>query len=421
MSNTHRDSPTGDTLVVIGAGHAGAELSVQAREAGWPGRIVLVGEETALPYHRPPLSKAYLAGEAALDTLALKARATYEKANIELMLGRCVQRVDRAASTVLFDDGTQLDYTRLAFTTGGRPRRLPAAGQGAEQAVNFHYLRTLADVDSIRARFAPGARLAIVGGGYIGLEVAAVAIKCGLQVVVLEAAPRVLARVTAPQVSAFYEEIHRAAGVDVRVGVQVDGFVLDAKSCRVTALHCSDGQRVDADLVVAGIGLEPNVELAAATGLAVEDGILVDACSRTSDPRIVAAGDCTRYDSPLYGRPIRLESVPNALEQARCAAAAVCGMERRHDSVPWFWSDQYDLKLKMVGLSQGYDRLVLRGSIEARSFSAFYLKGARVLAVDTVNRIPEFMMAKRLVAERVEIDAERLADDAQPLKSMLPA
>ena len=410
-----------DCLIVIGAGHAGAELAVQTREAGWPGRIVLVGEEAALPYHRPPLSKAYLAGEASLDALALKAAAAYDKAGVELQLARRVQSIERSGTRVLFADRGVLAYTRLALATGGRPRRLPAAASGAEDAHNFHYLRTAADVDRIRERLRAGTRLAIVGGGYIGLEVAAVAVKLGAKVVVLEAAARVLARVTAPRVSSFYEQVHREAGVDVRTGVQVDGFEIDRGRRLVTAVHCDDGERVEADLVIAGIGLVPNTELAQAAGLAVDDGILVDACARTSDPNIVAAGDCTRFDSALYGRSIRLESVPNALEQARAAAAALCGKERRCDSVPWFWSDQYDLKLKMVGLSQGYERLVLRGSIDARSFSAFYLKGDQVLAVDTVNRVPEFMICKRLVAERIAVDPERLADEALPLKSLLVA
>ena len=409
-----------EVLAVIGAGQAGAELAVQAREAGWRGRVVLVGDEPALPYHRPPLSKAYLAGAASLDSLALKARATYDWAGVELMLNRKVVSVDRSRRRIYFEKRAALPYTRLAFATGGRPRPLPAAALGADTAHNFHYLRTLADVDRIRSGFVAGARLAIIGGGYIGLEVAAVAIKSGLQVVVLETAPRVLARVTAPAISSFYEAIHREAGVDLRTGVQVECFELDRERNRVTAISCRDGARIECDLVIAGIGLIPNTELAAACGLAVDDGIVVDAHSRTSDADIVAAGDCTRFHSPLYGRSIRLESVPNSLEQARCAAATLNGKERLHDTVPWFWSDQYDFKLKMVGLSQGHDRLVLRGSIEQRSFSAFYLKGNRVLAVDTVNRVPEFMWAKRLVGEQVAVDADRLADDGVPLKSLLP-
>jgi 3-phenylpropionate/trans-cinnamate dioxygenase ferredoxin reductase subunit len=297
---------------------------------------------------------------------------------------------------------------------------LPAAIAGAaEGADNFHYLRTLADVDGIRRHFEPGARVAIVGGGYIGLEVAAVAVKAGLKVTVLEAAERVLARVTAPRVSSFYEQVHREAGVDLRIGVQVDGFALDAAQRRVTGVHCADGERLACDLVIVGIGIVPNTELAAAAGLAVDDGIRIDACARTSDPHIMAAGDCTRFDSALYGRSVRLESVPNALEQARSAAAALLGHERPFESAPWFWSDQYDLKLKMVGLSQGHDQFLLRGSVEQRSFSAFYLKGERVIAVDTVNRPAEFMLAKRIVGERMVIPPERLVDDGTPLKSLL--
>jgi 3-phenylpropionate/trans-cinnamate dioxygenase ferredoxin reductase subunit len=412
---------SGDVLAVVGAGHAGAELAVLTRGLGWLGRIALIGDESALPYQRPPLSKAYLAGEALADGLALKSRATYEKAGVDLLLGKRVAQLDRARGRVLFEDGSELAFSHLALTTGGRPRRLPAAGSGAERADNFHYLRTLADVDRIRARFATGRRLAIVGGGYIGLEVAAVAVQHGLQVFVLEAESRVLARVTAPSVSAFYEHVHRAAGVCVRTGVQVEGFGFDPNRGLVREVHCSDGECLATDLVVAGIGLSPNTELAAAAGLAVDDGILVDAYSRTSDPSIVAAGDCARYHSALYGRSIRLESVPNAIEQSRCAAATLCGKERRYETVPWFWSDQYDLRLKMVGLAHGYDRMVLRGSFEKKSFSAFYLNGKRVLAVDTVNRPPEFMLSKRLVAECVEVDDDRLADDTAPLKALLPS
>lgn len=245
------------------------------------------------------------------------------------------------------------------------------------------------------------------------------AVKAGLKVTVLEAADRVLARVTAPRVSSFYEQVHREAGVDLRVGVQVDGFALDAARRRVTGVHCADGERLACDLVIVGIGLVPNTELAAAAGLAVDDGIRIDACARTSDPQVVAAGDCTRFDSALYGRCVRLESVPNALEQARSAAAALLGHERPFESAPWFWSDQYDLKLKMVGLSQGHDQFLLRGSVEQRSFSAFYLKGERVIAVDTVNRPAEFMLARRIVGERMAIPPERLVDDGAPLKSLL--
>jgi 3-phenylpropionate/trans-cinnamate dioxygenase ferredoxin reductase component len=411
---------SGDFLAVVGGGQAGAELAVQARECGWLGRIALIGDELVLPYQRPPLSKAYLAGDVRADGLALKSRAAYEKAGVDLLLGKRVAELDRARTRLLFEDGSAMAYSHLALCTGGRPRRLQAAAHGAEGAGNFHYLRTLADVDRIRGRFAEGGRVAIVGGGYIGLEVAAVAVQHGLKVVVLEAESRVLARVTAPRVSEFYEQVHGTAGVEVRTGVQVEGFAIDRDRNLVTEVICSGGEHLPTDLVVAGVGLVPNTELAAAAGLAVDDGVLVDACSRTDDPSIVAAGDCARTYSALYGRSIRLESVPNALEQARSAAATLCGTQRRHEAVPWFWSDQYDLRLKMAGLASGYERIVLRGSFERKSFSVFYLTGRRVLAVDTVNRPLEFMLSKRLVGEGIELDDEQLADDAVPLKSLLP-
>jgi 3-phenylpropionate/trans-cinnamate dioxygenase ferredoxin reductase component len=414
-------NPTQEVLIVVGAGQAGAELAVQARQSGWVGRILLAGEEPVLPYHRPPLSKAYLSGAAAPETLPVKAQAAYDNAGVELVLGQRVLAIDRLAHRVHFEHGRTEHYTRLALATGGRPRPLPLAAATADRADNFHYLRTLADVDRIHARFVPGARLVIVGAGYVGLEVAAVAVKLGLHVTVLESAPRVLSRVTAPPVSEFYETVHREAGVHLRTGVQLERFTLDASRTRVTGVQCVDGHVFECDLVVAGIGLLPNTELAVACGLAVEDGILVDRAMRTSDPDVLAAGDCTRFESALYGRSVRLESVPNALEQARAAAAALNGKPVPAESVPWFWSDQYDLKLKMTGLSQGYDRLVLRGSIDARSFCAFYLKGRRVLAVDTVNRVPDFMLAKRLVGERIEVDADAIADEKTPLKAFLPS
>jgi NADPH-dependent 2,4-dienoyl-CoA reductase/sulfur reductase-like enzyme len=407
-------------LIVIGAGQAGAELAIQAREAGWQGRITLIGEESVWPYHRPPLSKDYLAGAKVVDDLQLRSPAAYHKAGIEWIPGRRVVAVDRQAKTVVLDDGSSLHYARLAFATGGRPRRLPPPQGAAEAVGNIHYLRTLTDVDRIRADFVPGARLVIVGGGYVGLEVAAVAVRQGLRVTVLESSERVLSRVTAPAVSAFYEKVHRAAGVRLRTGVHIDDFVLDTSGHRAMGVVCRDGERLDCDVVVAGIGLLPNTELAAACGLAVDDGIMVDGGARTSDPHIVAAGDCTRFHSELYGRSIRLESVPNALAQARCVAATLVGKPPPQESVPWFWSDQYDLKLKMVGLSEGYEQVVLRGSPEDGAFCAFYLQGRRVLAADTVNRVPDFMIAKRLVAERVEVLPQQLADATQPLKTLLP-
>ena len=408
------------TAIIIGAGHAGGELAIALRNEGWEGRILLLGEEAHLPYHRPPLSKAYLAGSVEKSSLSIRPQMAYDKANVEFIGGVRVSRIDRANQRLELADGSQLAYDRLAIATGGRPRPLSVPNATvAERCANFHYLRTLDDVEQIRAQLAPGKRLAIVGGGYIGLEVAASAIAQGLQVTVLEALPRVLQRVTAAELSAYYERKHRAAGVDIRTGVQVAD--LEVTGDTVSAVLCADGSRLAADLVVVGIGLLANTELAAEAGLQVDNGILVDEHAQTSDPHIYAAGDCTNHPNALLGRRLRLESVPNALEQSRVAAANMAGKAKTYASVPWFWSDQYELKLKMVGLAEGFERLVLRGDPATDSFSAFYLKGDKVLAADTVNRPQDFIAAKRLVAEGIAVTAEQLADDGRPLKELLPA
>ena len=407
------------TAIIIGAGHAGGELAIALRNEGWEGRILLLGEEAHLPYHRPPLSKAYLAGSVEKSSLSIRPQMAYDKANVEFIGGVRVSRIDRANQRLELADGSQLAYDRLAIATGGRPRPLSVPNAAvAERCANFHYLRTLDDVEQIRAQLAPGKRLAIVGGGYIGLEVAASAIAQGLQVTVLEALPRVLQRVTAAELSAYYERKHREAGVDIRTGVQVAD--LEVTGDTVTAVLCADGSRLAADLVVVGIGLLANTELAAEAGLQVDNGILVDEHAQTSDPHIYAAGDCTNHPNALLGRRLRLESVPNALEQSRVAAANMAGKAKTYASVPWFWSDQYELKLKMVGLAEGFERLVLRGDPATDSFSAFYLKSDKVLAADTVNRPQDFIAAKRLVAEGIAVTDTQLADDSRPLKELLP-
>ncbi|MBC9251834.1 pyridine nucleotide-disulfide oxidoreductase [Pseudomonas alcaligenes] len=407
------------TAIIIGAGHAGGELAIALRNEGWEGRILLIGEEAHLPYHRPPLSKAYLAGSVEKSSLSIRPQAAYDKAAVEFLGGVRVVAIDRADKTLQLADGRSLNYDKLAIATGGRPRPLNVPNAvAAERCANFHYLRTLDDVECIRGQFAAGKRLAIVGGGYIGLEVAASAVAQGLQVTVLEALPRVLQRVTAAELSAYYERKHREVGVDIRTNVQVADLQISGNA--VSALLCADGSRVEADLVVVGIGLLANTELAAKAGLEVDNGILVDQHAQTSDPDIFAAGDCTNHPNALLGRRLRLESVPNALEQSRVAAAGMAGKSKTYASVPWFWSDQYELKLKMVGLSEGYQQLVLRGTPESDSFSAFYLKDGRVLAADTVNRPQDFVAAKRLVAEQIGVTAAQLADDSQPLKELLP-
>jgi len=399
--------------VIVGAGQAGSELATSLRQHGYADSVVLIGDEDYVPYRRPPLSKTYLSGEVTLESLFLKPRAVYEKHAIECRFGIGVESIDCAARSLRLYDGSVLRYDKLALTTGGRPRRLSVPG--AERS-NVHYIRTVADIDRLKQQFGEGKRLVIIGGGYVGLEAASVGIKKGLQVTVVEALPRVLARVTAPEISAFYERVHRGHGVDLRTGVGVHALEGSGDTCTVVL---ADGTRLAADLVVIGVGLIPNTELAEAAGIEVSNGIVVDRYAVTSDPDIVAAGDCTNHDNVFLGRRLRLESVPNALEQARVAAASILGRPRVYDAVPWFWSDQYDLKLQMVGLSQGYDNLIVRGDMDANSFTAFYLKDGVVISADSVNRPQDFMVAKRLVAERAAVPSERLRDDAVPLKSLL--
>jgi 3-phenylpropionate/trans-cinnamate dioxygenase ferredoxin reductase subunit len=412
LSNEEAAAPAAN-IVVVGAGQAGGELVGALRQQGYAGRLQLIGEEAHAPYRRPPLSKAFLAGDVGVDSLQLKNPAAYEKAQVECRFGVRVAAIDRAARRLQLAGGGTIAYDRLALTTGGRVRRL--ALPGADRA-NVHYVRTIEDVLGLRERFKRGARLVIVGGGFIGLEVAAVAVKRGLQVTVLEALPRVLARVTAPEVSAFYEREHRAHGVDLRTGAGVAAL---AGAPEVNEVVLDSGERIAADLVVVGIGLIANAELAAQAGLGVANGIVVDQFCRTSDPDIVAAGDCTDHDNGFLGRRLRLESVQNALDQGRVAAATLCGKPQPYHVAPWFWSDQYDLKLQMVGVSQGYERVIVRGDPGARAFSVFYLRGSTLLAVDAINRPQDFLVAKRLVGERIAVDPERLADDTAPLKTLL--
>lgn len=411
------------SLVIVGGGNAASELAVQARQGGWAGAITMVGNEPVLPYHRPPLSKAYLKAQADMDSLSIRPTAAYERAGVIWRGETTVTAIDRAARQVHLSDGGMLPYQRLALCTGGRPRRWSPPGLPEDaRPSNLLSLRTLADADALRAALRPGVRLVIIGAGYVGLEVAASAVALGAQVTVLEALPRVLARSTSEVLSRFYESEHRAHGVDLRTGATVQHVERAGPeiSAAITALQIRDGGLVPADVVLAGIGMLPNAELATAAGLEVEGGIVVDELSRTSDPEIVSAGDCTVQRDAATGRLLRLESVPNALEQARAAASGLCGKPRPNRIVPWFWSDQYQLKLQMVGLAAGHDRFVCRGTLSADGFIAFYLREGVLIAAEAVNRAPEFMLAKRLVAAAVRPDPQRLADAATPLKDLLP-
>ena len=383
------------------------------RRKGFTGQIVLIGDEPWLPYQRPPLSKKYLAGALERERLLLRPAHFYESHSIETRLGRRVQEISRREQRLRLDDGSSVAYDALLIATGSRPRPLAAPGTDLE---GVHFLRTIADVDRIRAGWGPGKRLVIVGGGYIGLEVAAVARESGLDVTVLEMADRVMSRVVCPQVSAFYQAEHTRHGVRILCNSKVQALAPESGSHRVRAVVTGDGQEHAADSVVVGCGVLPAQELAVACGLACDNGVVVDEHCRTSDPAIFAAGDCTNHPSLRYGRRLRLESVDNAFEQGGSAALNMAGFETAHDKVPWFWSDQYDLKLIIIGVGQGYDSVVMRGDPAAHVFSACYLRDGELIAVDTVNSPKDQMAARKLIAARARPDPGKLADAAVPLK-----
>jgi 3-phenylpropionate/trans-cinnamate dioxygenase ferredoxin reductase subunit len=393
---------TTDRAVIVGASHAGAQLAANLRREKWTGEIVLIGDESVLPYQRPPLSKAYLAGACALDELAIRGADFYAKQKIQLVAA-AVTGIDRAAKHVTLDTGETVPYTKLALCTGARPRLLPTSGADLP---GIHYLRTAADVESIRAAAIPGRRVVIVGGGYIGLETAASLRALGVDVTVLEATERVLERVTAPEVSAFFSRIHRTEGVELRTHALVEAFSGDG---RVREVVLASGETIRADFVIIGVGVVPNTEIAAAAGLSVDDGVVIDDQALTSDPDIVAAGDCVSHEAPRYGRRVRLECVSAAGEQAKVAAATICGRPSAISALPWFWSDQYDLKLQIAGLNTGYDEIVLSGDPEReRDFTCFYLRDGELIAADCVNRPRDFIASKRMITQRCAFDRAEL-------------
>ena len=393
---------TSQRALIVGAGHAGAQLAASLRQEGWTGEIVLIGEESALPYQRPPLSKGYLAGKSTLDELAIRSAKFYTEQGIQLLNAK-VEAIDRSAGHLVLSTGDALPYDKLALCTGARPRRLSIPGA---DLVGVYYLRTAADVEMIREATSPGCRAVIIGGGYIGLATAASLRALGLEVTVLEATERVLERVTAPAVSAFFDRIHREEGVNIRTGALVEALSGDG---RVREVFLSSGESIPTDLVIVGIGVEPNTELAAAAGLVVDNGVVIDDQTRTSDPDIVAAGDCASHDMARYGRRIRLESVPSAGEQAKVAAATVCGKSKMIAALPWFWSDQYDLKLQIAGLNTGYDEVVLSGDpTRDRDFTCFYLRAGELIAADCINRPRHFMFSKRVITQRLPIGRTEL-------------
>ncbi|MEZ5487236.1 MAG: FAD-dependent oxidoreductase [Steroidobacteraceae bacterium] len=404
-----------ERIVIVGAGQAAAQAIEVLRRKGFAGAITVVGDEPFLPYQRPPLSKKYFSGSLERDRLPIRHQSFYDEHRIDMRLGRSAVAIDREARRVALDDGTTLPYDALLLATGSTPRRV--TGPGAELA-GLHYLRTIADTDRLREVARPGARAVVIGGGYIGLEVAATCRELGVEVTVLEMADRVMNRVVCETVSRYYEEEHRRHGVKLVLGARTDAFVGNPHG-QVAAVRTADGQEHRADFVVIGIGVLAQDALAHAAGLACDNGIVVDEFCRSSDPAIWAIGDCTNHPSLRYGYRVRLESVDNAFEQAGTAALSILGMPVAHDKVPWFWSDQYHHKLLIVGLARGHDQVVLRGDPASHSFSCAYLRDDELIAIDTVNNAKDQMAARKLVAGRVKPDVARLADPAVPLKECI--
>ncbi len=406
-------------ILIVGAGQAAAQAVETLRKRGHVGPLTVVGDESLLPYQRPPLSKKYLAGQMESDRLLFRHAAHYAEHHVDLHLGFQAVKLDCKARRVDVADGSHFEYERLLLATGSQPRLLPVPG--AELA-GVYYLRTAADVDRLRAELRTGRRGVIVGGGYIGLEVAATCRELGLEVTVVEALDRVMKRVVSPPVSKFYETEHSRHGVQILCGARVDRLLGNGSGGgdeRVAGVRLADGRELAADFVLVSIGVVPTDALARDAGLACDDGIVVDQHCRTSDPHIWAAGDCTRHPSIHYGARVRLESVDNAFEQGTSAALNMLGLSTVHDKVPWFWSDQFDLKMVIVGLADGHDEMIVRGNPSSHGFSVCYLKGGELIAVETVNHIKDQMAARKLIPARARPDRAKLANDSIALREAL--
>ncbi len=401
-------------VVIVGAGHGGASAAIALRQRKFIGSIAMVGEEPELPYERPPLSKEYLAGDKAFERLLIRPAAFWAEREVAMLTGREVTAVDPDARTVTTADGEAIGYGQLIWAAGGHPRRLSCSGH---DLVGVHSVRSRADVDRMMAELVTTSRVVVIGGGYIGLEAAAVLAKLGKQVTVLEAQDRVLARVAGAALSRFYEAEHRAHGVDVRLGVAVDSIV--GAEGRTTGVRLATGEVLACEMVIVGTGIVPAVAPLLAAGAEGGNGVTVDEHGRTSLADVYAIGDCALHANAFAdGATLRLESVQNANDMAATVAKAITGEPERYAAVPWFWSNQYDLRLQTVGLSTGHDAEVTRGDPATRSFSVVYLKGGRVVALDCVNAVKDYVQGRALVVSAVAADPARLADAATPLKDV---
>ncbi|RIV82809.1 NAD(P)/FAD-dependent oxidoreductase [Aurantiacibacter zhengii] len=403
-------------VVIVGAGHAGSQAAISLRQNGFEGSIALFGREEVLPYERPPLSKEYMAREKEFERIQLRPAKFWAEKSIALELGCEVVSVNSVAKIVLLADGEEVSYQKLIWAAGGAPRRLSCPGAGLRA---IHAVRTKSDVDQIMAEIDAGTRkIGVIGGGYIGLEAAAVLRKLGHDVTLVEALPRVLARVAGEEISDFYAEEHRKHGVDVRLATSVSS--LDGKDGRVSRICLENGEGFACDLAIVGIGIVPDVDALIGAGAQCDNGVKVDAYCRTSLPGIYAIGDCAQHKNAFAdGASIRLESVQNANDMAATAAKHICGKAEPYSALPWFWSKQFDLKLQTAGLSIGHDRTVVRGDPAERSFSVIYLKGGRVVALDCVNAMKDYVQGRKLVEARAVLSAEDLGDTSRQLKELL--
>jgi 3-phenylpropionate/trans-cinnamate dioxygenase ferredoxin reductase subunit len=400
-------------ILIVGAGHAGFQLAVSLRQAGYQGPVGLLNDEPHLPYQRPPLSKAYLKGGGSPDSVMFRPEKFYHDQRIDLIADRAVA-IDRVARQLVCVSGASRAYKHLVLATGARNRLVDVPNAGLEDVL---YLRTLDESETLRQRFGAGGRVVVVGAGFIGLEFAATARAKGLEVDVVELAPRVMARAVTPEISEFFQRRHTEAGIRLHFGVQATSITSDEG--RVTGVTLSDGRPIAADLVVVGVGVLPNVELAAEAGLPVASGIIVDEHLLTADPDISAIGDCALFSSVRFGAPLRLESVQNATDQARCVAARLTGDAKSYDGLPWFWSDQGPDKLQIAGLTTGYDQVVVRGDAEQGSFSAFCYKAGRLIGIESVNRGSDHVFGRRILAVNGSIAPEQAADTSFDLKQAL--
>lgn len=403
-------------LVVIGGSHAGHQVAIAARAAGFEGAITVLSDERELPYQRPPLSKAYLMGKQPREALLFRPAIFYEEQRIDMRLGVTATAIDRAARTVACDDGTVLPYAKLVIATGTRVR--PLTVPGAELG-GVHYIRTLADIDAIMAELDHIKSVVVIGGGFIGLEGAAALKTMGREVAVVELADRLMARGVGATVSAFFADYHRKQGVDVRLSTGVES--LAGENGKVTGVVLGGGEVLPADLVIVGIGVLPNQEIAAAAGLTCANGIVVDEFTQTSDPDILAVGDCAQFEGRFFDGPLRLESVQNATDQARTAGATVAGEKKPYDAAPWFWSDQFDVKLQMTGITAGHDKEIIRGDVAAGEFSVFYFKGDKWLGTDTVNQPANHIGSRRLLDAGYPLSQGEAADEGLALKDLVKA